>query len=172
MSERAGLKFGDSQLVHRADETHPHGVWTELVLSVSKRRLLQRPLPLRFPSYNTRTFYTHTHSRFTHSKWLHKPPHTVAQHTSNKTTSSTTSKTLSRAFALEFRQHFVVVFGPSATETSANHGPHTTTMSSSIELPQAYAPTTSPEQGLYSHRTPHEICSNSVCARFDASAYA
>ncbi|KAH0284332.1 hypothetical protein M436DRAFT_64845 [Aureobasidium namibiae CBS 147.97] len=98
---------------------------------------------------------------FTHSRWLHKPPHTVAQHTSIKTTSSTTSKTLSRAFALEFRQHLVVVFGPPATELTANHGPHTTTMSSSIELPQAYAPTTSPQQGLYPLRSPHEICSNS-----------
>lgn len=156
-------------------QTHPHGVWSEVVrgpVDLTKRPSLRIPLLVRFPSYNTRFLYTHIHSRFTHSKWLHKPPHTVAQHTSIKTTSSTTSKTLSRAIALEFLQHLVVVSGPSATETKANHGHHTTTMSSSIELPQAYAPTTSPQQGLYPVRNPHETCSNSVCARFDASAYA
>jgi hypothetical protein len=101
------------------------------------------------------------------------PPHTVAQHTSNKTTSSTTSKTFSRAIALEFLNHLVVVFGPPAAETTANHGRHTTIMSSSIRIPQAAAQSTSPEQGLGLFSTDYDTCSSVIaCDRYNPAAYA
>jgi hypothetical protein len=175
--KRAGLKFGDSHLMHGAvsfDAVGPPVTRTTLVHHFRiEGRDAHLPLTFGFPSYTTRILYTNTHSRFTHSKWLHKSPHTVAQHTSNKTTSSTTSKTFSRATAFEFLQHLVVVFGPSAAETTANHGRHTTKMSSSIENPQAAAQSTSPEQGLNSLCTAHDTCSRVIaCDRYNPAVYA